>query len=368
MFNRKTLFVIGAGAGVDVNLPVGRDLALDIARRTKVVVDHFGRIGQGTGDDHLALSFFEGRRPNPNETLKAFRLIQNGILLANSIDDFLNVHENSPEVVAVGKAAIVRSILYKERRSKLFVDASNSNNKLNIDAIHNSWFVRFMQVLAPGRKAPDVEHVLDGISFINFNYDRCLEQFLIHGLHLLYGIPKEKAVEIVDKADIIHPYGTVGALARVPFGGNEEIRLDYAGLGRGIKTYTERVEEEKTLDKIHQGINQADAIVFLGFAFHKQNMELLFKSLVKARKTRYIFATAKGMSDADKSVVEDQLLELFPHLDNMDEEEEAEEPDEWGSIPRSPTYYTPTVTDHIRIENKLVCSELFEHYAKSLAG
>jgi hypothetical protein len=182
----------------------------------------------------------------------------------------------------------------------------------------------------------------------------------------LYGIPKEEAVGIVDKADIIHPYGTVGALARVPFGGNEEIRLDYAELGQGIKTYTERVEEEKTLDKIHQAINQADAIVFLGFAFHKQNMELLFKSLVRVRKTRYIFATAKGMSDADKSVVEDQLLELFPHLDDMNEDE-SEEPDEWISIPRMPVY-APTVTDHIRVENKLVCSELFEHYAKSLAG
>jgi hypothetical protein len=103
MFNRRTLFVIGAGAGVDVGLPVGRDLALDIASRTKVVLNHFGRIGEGTADDYLTRSFFERGRPNFNETLKAFTLIQNGILLANSIDDFLSVHENSPEVVAVAR-------------------------------------------------------------------------------------------------------------------------------------------------------------------------------------------------------------------------------------------------------------------------
>lgn len=367
MFNRKTLFVIGAGAGVDVDLPVGRDLALEISKRTKVVVDHYWRIGQGTADDHLALSFFERSRPNSNETLKAFHLIHNGILLANSIDDFLNVHENSLEVVQVGKAAIVRCILYKERRSKLFVDPSNIYNKLNIDGIHKSWFVRFMQVLAPGRKVPDVERVLDDVSFINFNYDRCLEQFLIHGLHLLYGIPKQRAIEIVGKADIIHPYGTVGSLESVPFGGNEETRLDYSELANGIKTYTERVEEEKTLDKIHQAINRADALVFLGFAFHKQNMELLFNSFVKTRKTRYIFATAKGMSDSDKSVVEDQLLELFPHADNMDEETPEKKAGPWTPFPELPVY-TPMTTDHIRVENNLVCSELFEHYAKSLAG
>ena len=35
MFNRKTLFIIGAGAGFDIGMPVGRQLAEDIARRTR---------------------------------------------------------------------------------------------------------------------------------------------------------------------------------------------------------------------------------------------------------------------------------------------------------------------------------------------
>src|SRR4051812_210092 len=100
MFNRKTLFIIGAGAGYDIGVPVGRQLAEDIANRTRVSLDH-GWLGGGTNDQKLALSFFERSDPKVNQYFSAFRLIHNGVLLANSIDDFLNIHEGSAEVVTV---------------------------------------------------------------------------------------------------------------------------------------------------------------------------------------------------------------------------------------------------------------------------
>ena len=74
MFNRKTLFVIGAGAGYDIGVPIGRQLAEDIARRTNVALDH-GRLGRNTHDEDLALSFFERGDPKANEYYSAFRLI-----------------------------------------------------------------------------------------------------------------------------------------------------------------------------------------------------------------------------------------------------------------------------------------------------
>ncbi|WP_426533657.1 hypothetical protein [Bradyrhizobium sp. McL0615] len=141
------------------------------------------------------------------------------MLLANSIDDFLNIHEGASEVVTVGKAAIVRSILNAERHCKLYVDPSNTYNRLDVAKIRDSWFVKFMQVLGPGRKAHEVENVLDDVSFITFNYDRCLEYFLHHALQLMYGIQRQRAAEIVSRANIIHPYGSVGSLERVLFGG-----------------------------------------------------------------------------------------------------------------------------------------------------
>jgi hypothetical protein len=274
MFNRKTLFVLGAGAGFDIDMPIGRTLAEDIAKRASISIDH-GRLGKGTVDEDLALSFFERGDPKDHEYVKAFRLIQNGVLLANSIDDFLNIHEGSPEVVTVGKAAIVRSILHAERRCKLYADPSNIYNKLDVANIRDAWFVKFMQVLGPGLKVHEVEGVLSDVSFINFNYDRCLEYFFRHALQLMYGIEPKQSAAIVATANIIHPYGSVGSLETVPFGGVDHFRMNYRELSKAIKTYTERIEEPAVLENMQTAIRDAQCIVFLGFAYHKQNMALL---------------------------------------------------------------------------------------------
>src|SRR5471032_2952865 len=90
MFNRKTLFIIGTGAGFDIEVPVGRALAEDIARRTLIKISS-GRLSKATADEDLALNFFERSDPKANEYIKAFQLIRNGVLLENSIDDFLNI-------------------------------------------------------------------------------------------------------------------------------------------------------------------------------------------------------------------------------------------------------------------------------------
>ncbi|WP_108522541.1 hypothetical protein [Bradyrhizobium algeriense] len=353
MFNRKTLFVVGAGASHDFGLPVGRNLAEVIASRTKVVLDRFGRIGPGTVDDELALCFFERSDPKINEYANAFRLISNGILLANSIDDFLNIHEASEEIVTVGKAAIIRSILNAERQSKLFVDPSNVYNTLDVRNIRDSWLVKFMQVLGPGNKAADPERVLDNVSFIVFNYDRCLEHFLINSLQLVFGMQKQQATDIVARANIIHPYGSVGPLDKVAFGGNQ-IRQNFRELSKAIKTYTERVEEESTIDSMHNALEEAQCVVFLGFAYHRQNMAFLKPR--PSQETKQIYGTALNMSDSDVGVVVDELSAFFPDI-------EARELQKFGHV-----HSTNAAHDNIRIENKLDCSALFDYYAKSLAG
>jgi hypothetical protein len=355
MFNRKTLFIVGAGAGFDIEMPVGRALAETIASRTKVGLDHHRLVRAKTNDLDFALSFFEQNDQKTNEYLIAFNLIHDGVLLASSIDDFLNIHENAPEVVTVGKVAIVRSILHAERQCKLFVDRSNFYNKLDIAKIRDAWFVKFMQVLAPGRKVPEVAKVLDDVSFITFNYDRCLEVFLRNALQRMYGIQPMQAAEIVSKANIIHPYGSVGTLESVPFGGNDGGRMDYRNLSKTIKTYTERIEEAEVLHNMQTTIREAQCIVFLGFAYHKQNMALLQPPYEQDRRQiKQVYGTAFGMSDSDVDEVVNELSSFFPS---------GEREVVGKGIGR--------VVDsgkNIRIENKLTCTQLFDYYAKSLAG
>ncbi|QOG21735.1 hypothetical protein [Bradyrhizobium sp. SEMIA] len=362
MFNRKTLFVIGAGAGHDIGVPAGRQLAEDIAQRTRVSIQ-YGQLQRNTADEGLALSFFErgDDAAKTNAYADAFRRIRDGVLLANWIDDFLNIHEGSPEVVLVGKAAIVRSILNAERHCKLYVDPSNVYNKLNVAPIRDSWFVKFMQVLGPGRKVAEVESVLGDVSFITFNYDRCLEYFLRHASQLVYGIEPQHAASLISKANIIHPYESVGSLEKVPFGGHDHMRLDYRDLSTTIKTYTEQIEEQEVLYKMRAAVQEAECVVFLGFAYHKQNMALL-EPPGHERKRKQVYGTAYGMSDSDVSEVADELGSFFPDQDD-------EPPTAAFSILPPPVAATlPGLRYNIRIENKLTCSQLFDYYAKSLAG
>jgi hypothetical protein len=362
MFNRKTLFIIGAGAGVDIGLPIGRLLAEDIAWRTTLSVN-YGRVNSAS-DHELAYNFFERGDPKEKDFYNAFRRVHDGILLSKSIDDFLNVHDGSPEIVQVGKAAISRAILEAERKSKLFVEPSNAYNKLQISSIRDSWLVKFMQVLTPGRNVSAVENVLDDVSFINFNYDRCLEHFLVHSLQLMYGVNSASAAQIVAKAQIIHPYGSIGSLDEIPFGGNVHGRTNYRGISQSIKIYTEQIDDDETIFGIQRLFREASCIVFLGFAYHRQNMELLFERHSSPLKTTQIFGTAFGMSDADRDEVISELEELFPAVGDEDLDDPT---DALEAYLRSPAIQ-PKDTSHIHIENKIGCSELFDYYAKSLAG
>jgi len=121
-----------------------------------------------------------------------------------------------------------------------------------------------------GRGVPkeNVSEIFDRVSFINFNYDRCVEHFLFHALQKLYTLPEKDAKAIVDNLNIIHPYGIVGD------GDFGNTSADYVALADGIKTYTEQVGNADVMLSLGAEVARAEAMVFLGFAYHSQNMEL----------------------------------------------------------------------------------------------
>lgn len=141
-----------------------------------------------------------------------------------------------------------------------------------------------------------------------------------------------------NKLRMIHPYGAVDR--RAPFGAT---RANYAEFAGGIKTYTEQIEETDIKTEIAKEFENAECIIFLGFAFHVQNIRMLRPKNRFA--SRPIFATAYGMSDADVDVVSNQLADFFK-----------------GTMTKA------TRDTAIRLENKLKCAGLFDYYAKSLTG
>ncbi len=76
-----------------------------------------------------------------------------------------------------------------------------------------------------------------------------------------------------------------------------------------IKTYSERIEDAGAITTLHRLLIDAETIVFLGFAFHDENMKLMTSSAPN-RLTR-VFATARGISDSDREVIREQISDVF---------------------------------------------------------
>jgi hypothetical protein len=301
LFKENTVFVVGAGASAEYGLPVGVELANTIASLMQFEFD-FGTLQQG---DNLILNVLKHKFNNDNgvinEHIEAARRISEGITHTDSIDQYLDMHGNDEKVIFCGKVAIVRAILEAEKESDLYYDLTAHPQMIDFDNLNNHWLKPFFSQLIRDLRKPDLDQVFRGITIICFNYDRCLEHYLIHALQKAYDIPANEAARLAKLLEIFYPYGKVGNLKTelnqngVAFGAN--LNPDgFIQAVQGIRTYTEQVEDKESLSRIKLAIKNAKTIVFLGFAYHSQNMDIL-RPTAKRGQVNAIFGTAFGISD-----------------------------------------------------------------------
>jgi hypothetical protein len=295
----------------------------------------------GTGDHDLYSHITYSRPKEAAQFQQAAWRIRDGIAFAQSIDDFLDQHRTDPCVNLYGKVGIVQAVAEAERASRLYFNRHEGVETFDADQLADTWLPKFLYMLSRGVPRENVAEIFETVAFIVFNYDRCIEHFLINALQRSYAIDYQEAASIVDDLDIFHPYGLIGDLKQVPFG---TTRINCVKLADSIKTYTEQIAAADTQTRLAGMLANAEHIIFLGFAYHEQNMALLTpaKAMNASRK---IFGTAYGMSDSDAEVVRHQI-------------------DAWFTE-RDPRAYRKGM---INLENKLKCAELFDNYAKSLTG
>ncbi|MBX3550248.1 MAG: hypothetical protein KF748_13950 [Xanthobacteraceae bacterium] len=310
MFKSKTTIVLGAGASAEANLPTGGQL-IPIIRSLVSFRFEFGRlIG---GDGHIWETINRHCRENgidPNIYARGGNFIHEGLLFANSIDDFMDSHHSNEGVQLVGKLAILKSILEAERRSKLYFDP-HQRQKPNLDSIGENWLLPFMRVLRQGVAIEDVSRLFDNITFVSFNYDRCLEHFLHYAIAAFFKGHQSPVDVAFEGFKILYPYGSVGPLPErrkpnvrsVEFG-SVDLTIERA---HGIRTYAEQFDSSSEIDAIHKAIEETETLIFLGFAFHEPNMRLLTKGKTKIRN---VFATVQGVSSPDITVIERQVRNL----------------------------------------------------------
>lgn len=353
MSNKKILYIVGAGASSEANLPTGYELKEKIASLLDIRFDR--GYTQLSGDSYIynALRIYvdqlEIKKKDIDLYLQAYLhaawRIRDAMPQAISIDSFIDTHNDDKMIELCGKLAIVRSILDAERNSLLYIDNSNIYNRLNFIALDKTWYANFMMLLTENCTKGNLSKRLKSIALIVFNYDRCIEHFIYNSLQNYYGIEPDEAGKLINEIEIYHPYGVVGSL---PWQGGQSVAFGaelnpqkLLNLTHQIKTFTESTDpQSREILAIRNNVIKADYIVFLGFAYHKINMKLLMQDIpiADSLKTSSCFGTAKGISDSDCEIIKAELRD----------------------------FYESSIKE-INIRNGLDCYHLFEEYWRSLS-
>ena len=168
-------------------------------------------------------------------------------------------------------------------------------------------------------KRSEIEGLFNNLEIINFNYDRCLEHYLPLSLSEYYGVSPDEIRRAMQGLKVHRPYGLCGKLpwmkgdgTSVAFGEGSAEKL--SAVVERIRTFTEQLEDGDELKAIKGAVSQADRIVFLGFAFHRQNIRVLAAPIQDHTE---IVATVVGISSSDQDVIEDELAKAFEFDDPM---------------------------------------------------
>lgn len=214
-----------------------------------------------------------------------------------------------------GKAAIAYNILKMERESRnLFFEKEHRTDTktINFGAIQKMWLSLFRKFVTGDRHKDEIVDRFQKSTLIIFNYDRCIEHYLLHSLMMYHKLDDIEAAEILTSLEIIHPYGTVGSLPWQQKGPS----IDFGSRPTGdtltlaeIQTFTEHSEDAELQQLIHNSVGESELILFLGFAYHKQNLDLLTPET--SDRNNRVIGTAYKISDSDTALISRSLEKRF---------------------------------------------------------
>lgn len=308
---KKTVIVLGAGASCDCEFPTGAGLIDEIIKfngnwenvRTikRIIWNSRHRIlskglQNGLPAEASALLSSPDEKPFFEQKNELFRQWIELLPPFKSIDEFISLR---PEYSLLAKVSIVL-VLSKSEQSKFFDTGP--------DGINRIWYHNFFSNLVQGIRKIEVFNTrLKSIQIITFNYDRSLEYFLRRSISAYFRIP----VDEVGALPILHVYGSIGSLANADphnFHPYEPVKYsekddrfntgltskriynspvphnldDFQKFDQYVFQLSERIEtygidyDPVKQQEIQASVRQAERVYFFGFAFHSQNISILF--------------------------------------------------------------------------------------------
>lgn len=321
MFGARTVFIVGAGASKELGLPLGGELLRKIN----------GKLNNALRQNHdtetlIRINDLVNAGIDERTLFKAIKSMEKGLRQAISIDNYLFSHSDDADKVGIGKYLIAEILLESEHQSCLSLTQAKEFSSPHI--IEKSWLLPFFQLLSGRINKSNIDNIFDNVSFISFNYDRFIKHYLKHSLVDYFGITHDKSHELISNLDVVHPYGYLGGLpweinkddSIVNFGARlypRDRRFPHCNkslfqLAKSILTFdeaSEGIDEVRT--KINNLIHNASKIVFLGFAYHDQNMDLLSGSGRDGYGLN-IYGSSLGISDPATAALKGRLSSMFP--------------------------------------------------------
>lgn len=313
--HRKTTIIVGAGASKEFGLPTGVELKKTIGGKLNILWND-GRFTSGDLDIVEIFKYIERYKPEFSITTGEFQHqcwhIRDNMALAPSIDNFLHTHQNNKPLVFAGKIAISKSIAEAEKECILYREIDKFGlTALYGDNVATTWLGRFFTILIAEKNFKGFLKALRNLTFISFNYDRCIHEFFCRAAKTYFMLDDENITEILEALNVIYPYGTIGDYSW------SNGKSNFGQILRGqnlvdstsnIQTFTEGLDNNQG-DNIYNAISNADNIIFMGFGFLTLNMDYLFQQETYNQKV--ILATAKGLSKSSIDHKKEKFIDLF---------------------------------------------------------
>jgi hypothetical protein len=263
---KKTVFVLGAGASVPYGYPSGRDLKNEVIKLRDDsnlwsafdLTDDFDRFDDVVSNIPLS-EVNHLTRDNPFFYL-ADSLNKSGKF---TIDEFLRTNTH---LLEIGKFSIAHVLIRNEVEGSL---------------IRDEWCQLLWNRISKGKSDP--YEVRPNIAFVTFNYDTSLEYIFSQAILNTFPNARQEHVDSFFSAvPILHIHGKIRPL---PWeggdkGGIDKIRLrrftndEILEMSKGINLFHE-ADNEKIIDESQRLLSKAKNVVFLGFGFDVANVSKL---------------------------------------------------------------------------------------------
>jgi hypothetical protein len=303
VFKQPVVLVVGAGASAEYDFPLGSGLKQTIAEAVRFRFAHGNQLIGGDHDlyGHI-LRHVGGDLQRTNPYSIGGNTLANAAASFVSIDEALHFVSGIPEAVEVGKIAIVQAILEAERNSSLKTDPQKGR-----PTVAGGWIGAMFSMAMAGLRREEISSAFKNVTFVNFNYDRAIEQYLYWILQEQTGATPEQAIQIVAQLNMIRPYGSIGQFSpnySDQFGFGTSAYFDPFSRLSNLGTYTDQ-KPMHDASAMHQALGAAALVIFLGFGYHVSNLDVM--KLAGGYRSAAVLGTVKGIHQANVGLIADRI-------------------------------------------------------------